>query len=115
MRTERTFLMELFLDDDLPKPIKIKIKERFEEMETWQEHPIPMRSSIQPIDVIGPGLLNQQSPSMQRLMQQNPDLIPKPPQPVTPAAAQALAARQALLNSAGNEKPENGRKTPRKI
>ncbi len=111
MRTERTFLMELFLDDDLPKPIKIKIKERFEEMEA-----VPVHTSGY-MTTRGPELTtaaSNQSPSMQRIMQQNPDLI-RPPQPVTPAAAQALAKRQALLQSAGSEKPESGRKAPRKI
>jgi hypothetical protein len=116
MRTERVFLMELFLDDELPKNIKIKIKERFEEMEV--DGPKFMRPDPNyEVRAFTGGAEHGavQSPSMQRLMNQNPDLIPKPPQPVTPAAAQALAQRQALLNSAGKEKPEGGRTSPRKI
>lgn len=111
MRTERTFLMELFLDDDLPKNIKLKIKDRFQELE---EHP-PLKLWNPPEVFESNNAIANQSPSMQRLMQSNPDLIPKPPMPSNPAAAQALAARNALLASAGSEKPENGRRSPRKI
>lgn len=109
VKTERVFLMELFLDDKLPKCIKEKIKDRFQEMDE------PQMVVTRPQIVVPENVLSQQSPSMQRLMQQNPDLIPKPPVPVTPAAAAALAQRQALLNAAGTEKPESGRKSPRKI
>lgn len=115
MKTERVFLMDLFLDDELPKNIKLKIKDRFQEMD--EPHYVVPRGHTNStiatdsnITFFGP-----QAPSMQRLMQQNPDLIPKPPTPTTPAAAQALAARTALLQNAGNEKPENGRKSPRKV
>ena len=103
--------MELFLIDEIPKNIKNMIKDRFQEMDEPQEN-IAIRRINNPMETDLVAL--HQAPSMQRLMQQNPDLIPKPPQPVTPAAAQALAARQALLNSAGSEKPENGRRSPRK-
>lgn len=106
--------MELFLDDELPKPIKIKIKDRFQELEEVspaQSKSVASNHNYSPQDYSTPA----QAPSMQRLMQQNPDLIPKPPVPVTPAAAQALANRQALLQSAGSEKPENGRRSPRKM
>lgn len=121
MKTERVFLMELFLDDKLPKCIKEKIKDRFQEMDE-PNTPISytMTESNRSGGLMATKLLEEsgfppQAPSMQRLMQQNPDLIPKPPVPVTPAAAQALAARAALLASAGGEKPEPGRKSPRKI
>lgn len=113
MKTERVFLMELFLDDELPKNIRLKIKDRFQEME---EQPlVATRANGRNPDggVFLPAPMNQ-APSMQRIMADNQDLIPKPPVPVTPAAAQALAARQALLNSAGKEKPEEGRRSPRK-
>lgn len=110
MKTERVFLMELFLDDELPKKIKERIKDRFQEMEE------PQIVVTQPRMVVSNDTsISNQSPSMQRLMANNPDLIPKPPVPATPAAAQALAARQALLQNATNEKPESGRRSPRKI
>jgi len=117
MKTERVFLMELFLDDELPKKIKNMIKDRFQELEEKPDYPTRgvttsgyLTHSNNPVVET---VVAQQSPSMQRLMQQNPDLIPKPPQPVTPAAAEALARRQALLNSAGKE--EKGSTRPRKI
>jgi len=118
MRTERVFLMELFLDDELPKAIKIKIKERFQELEEagtglGQNIRIAM-GQMESYESISPAISNQ-SPSTQRILMQNPDLIPKPPTPVTPQAAAALAQRQALINGAGKEKPEEGRRSPRKI
>lgn len=117
MKTERVFLMELFLDDELPKKIKLKIKDRFQELEDGP-HYTAMKidpTSLPAIQGLGAQLesaMMKQSPSMQRIMAQNPDLI-KPPTPVTPAAAQALARRQELLNSAGKE--EKGSTRPRKI
>lgn len=116
--TELTFLMELFLEDELPKPIKKKIVERIREVEkTFEERDVPRNAAIRPVYSPAPQgeEFANQAPSMQRIMQQNPELIPKPPVPVTPAAAQALAARQALLMSAGMEKPEPGRNSKRKM
>lgn len=55
-----------------------------------------------------------QAPSMQRIIQANPDII-KPPVPVTPAAAAALQQRAKLMQGALNEKPEEGRNSPRKF
>ena len=106
MKTERVFLMELFLDDKLPKEIKVKIKDRFQELEEaparaeqWNLNR-PAQNHVTALgNDISPGVATQ-SPSMQRLMAQNPDLIPKPPVPTTPAAAQALAQRAELMNSA---------------
>lgn len=118
MTTELIFLMELFLDEELPKTIKLKIKNRVQEMSESLTRPayIPATATITgaPLQFDNP-VIAKQSPSMQRLMMNNPDLVPKPPAPTSPAAAQALAARQALINGAANEKPENGRNGPRKI
>lgn len=109
MRSERVFLMELFLEEKLPKEIKIMIKNRFQELED-----VPARQITLTASQVGPSsdVVAAQSPSMQRMMMQNPDLVPKIAAPVTPAAAQALAARHALLNQ--GEKPEKGRSSPRK-
>jgi hypothetical protein len=59
--------------------------------------------------VISSSVISQQAPSMQRIMMENPDLIPKatqsttlPPQPTTPAAAMALSQRQELIKKAIN-------------
>lgn len=112
MNTELSFLMDLFLDEELPKGIKVKIKDRIREVEESFKAP---QQAIQP--AFAPlqsenTVIAKQQPSMQRLMANNPDLIPKPPVPVTPAAAQALAYRQSLMESKGQE---SGRKAPRKI
>lgn len=123
MNTELSFLMELFLDDELPKTTRAKIKDRIKEVEASlipRPEPIYMKttSGLTAENIIGGNVnpvVSRQAPSMQRLMQNNPDLVPKPPVPVTPAAAQALVARQALINGAMSEKPEPGRKSPRKI
>lgn len=79
--------------------------------------PLHVPNGVGVVDMQGGtlGAIAQQAPSMQRIMAQNPDLIPAPPKPKTPAAAAALAARQNLINGAGNEKPEEGRRAPRKI
>ena len=110
--TELGFLMELFLDDDVPKPIKSKIAERIKIVEA-NLTPKPSPQPDGPIPIIDQGMFASQAPSMRRIMQQHPDLVPPPP--VTAAAAQALAARQALLESAGKDRPEPGRNSPRKI
>lgn len=117
MKSELSFLLELVLDDEVPKPIKLKMVARIREVEkNYAQTVLP-----QPAVPRGtkPGIITPiiaaQSPSMQQLMAQNPDLIPKPPQPVTAEAAQALANRQAKILGAANEKPEPGRTSPRKF
>ncbi len=116
--TELTFLMELFLEDEMPKEIKKKIVHRLRDVEAemGQAFAPQQTRGVAPLPIHqADNAFAGQAPSMQRLMQQNPDIIPKPPQPITQAAAQALAARQALLNGAANEKPEPGRNSKRKI
>lgn len=123
MKSEIASLMELFLEDD-PKKLKRMIKDRMAEVTENLTAPPPiiapyMQSHAQAFTqevneiVRNPAMANQ-SPSMQRLMRENPDLVPKIAPPVTPAAAQALAARQALIMGAGKEK-EDGRTSKRKM
>lgn len=104
--TELTFLMELFLEDEMPKEIKKKIVQRLRDVEAKLEQAI----APQQVRGITPFPINQtdnslagQAPSMQRLMQQHPDIVAKP-QPVTPAAAQALMNRQAMIDAKLNGK-----------
>lgn len=54
-----------------------------------------------------------QAPSMQRIIDDNPGIIPPPP--VTAAAAEALQRRQQAIKSGTSEKPEPGRSGPRKF
>jgi len=120
MTTELGFLIDLLLDDECPAPIKKRVTKRIKEVEQSytgnngkglaqrQEARLPPNLANTPV-------VAQQSPSMQRIMAQNQDLIPKPPEPVTPAAAEALKQRAALLAGAGKDKPEPGRTSPRKF
>lgn len=110
MNSELTFLMELFLEDELSKEIKKKIIGRIKEIEARQNSV----SNYLPAMVFPPGNTGQQAPSTQRLLANHPDLVPKPPEPVTSAAAEALQKRAQLMQLAGVEKPEAGRKSPRK-
>lgn len=107
--------MEAFLEEDT-KTLRVKIKDRMAEVtENLTQSHVPRGSYIVEGSPATTPITQTQSPSMQRIMSQNPDIIPKPPQPVSAAAAQALAARQALMLSAANEKPEAGRVSKRKI
>lgn len=113
MKTERVFLMELFLDEELPKKIKLMIKDRFQEMEEKGFEIGNARVYSQPVVQDFAPIANQ-SPSMQKIMASNPDLIPapKPPTPTTVAAAKALEERQNLINNAikGKENGKSARK-----
>lgn len=120
MKSEIAWLMEAFLEED-PKKVRIMIKDRMAEVtqNLTAQPPVVVRghrvthSDVENAFIEGPigTIVSSQSPSMQRIMQQNPELIPRAPEPVTPAAAQALIARQELLNGSANK----GRTSPRKI
>lgn len=118
MKSEIAWLMEAFLEED-PKRVRVMIKDRMAEVTENLTAPQmgPMSRSQTPnvVSITSDPIIATQSPSMQRIMQGNPDLIPKVAPPVTPAAAQALAARQALISGAGKDKPESGRTGPRKM
>lgn len=114
MKSELSFLLELALDDTVPKPIKERVVTRIREVERTIEgiRPVPQKtkggtSSNPQIEI--------QAPSTQRIMAANPDLIPRPPVPVTPLAASALADRQAKINAVINGQEEKGAKFPRKF
>lgn len=107
MISEIAWLMEAFMEDD-HKALKIKIKDRMAEV--TESLTINRVATTPRVPIHQDEITSIQSPSMQRIMQSNPDLV-KPPTPVTTAAAQALVARQALLESRG---AEPGRKSPRK-
>lgn len=130
MRTELTFLLELFLDEEVPSGTKKKLAERIKEVEEGFSKPattynmaprqafVPGLSEAQAAQVPNNPLVAVQSPSMQRLMASNPDLIPAvpvPPTPATPAAAEALKQRAAIMRNGMSEKPEPGRTSPRKF
>lgn len=119
MKSEIAWLMEAFLEEDAKK-IRVMIKDRMAEVTKTLTTPqvvVHRGSTLPDANFFEPDterVVAAQSPSMRRIMADNPDLIPKPPTPVTPAAAQALAARQALISGAVSGKQEEGRRSPRK-
>lgn len=115
MKSEIAWLMEAFLEEDY-KTVRKMIKDRMAEVTQNLTQPQTMAavqrimSQPQYADPNPDPIRSQQSPSMQRIMAQNPDLIPQAAPPVSPAAAQALAAREALINKAINGKNQSNRK-----
>lgn len=106
MKSELSFLLELILDETTPQPIKTKLVRRVQEVEknytTQPMQNVPRGTKQAPIPNVP--IVAAQSPSMQRMMANNPDLIPQavaapvtPAVPVTPQAAQALQARQQMM------------------
>jgi hypothetical protein len=112
VKSELSFLMDLFLSDEVPTPIKKQVADRIRDVEGTLT-PQPMTGIVRP----GPaGIPSQQSPSMQRIMAAHPDVqIVTAVEPQTPAAAEALAKRANIINARANEKPEPGRTSPRKF
>jgi len=112
MKSELSFLtewlIEVALDDQIPKPFKMKIANRIKEIEkSYSAQPQTHRAAIKRPE---PVVANQQSPSMQRIMANNPDLVPQvvphiqPSAPVTADAAKALQDRQEMIRKKMNEK-----------
>ena len=113
MKSELSFLMDLFLNEEVPTPIKKLVSARIKEVEkSLTERPT---QQVVPRETLTMQkfVTSNQAPSMQRIIEAHPDVLP--PSPVTPAAAQALQARAALLQRGLSEKPEPGRTSPRKI
>jgi hypothetical protein len=106
MVSDIVFLIRLAKHKDMPEKFTDMILKRIDELEkNYSTVPQAVVSRGTPQRVAGlPPAVAVQSPSMQRLMEQNPDLIPKPPVPVTGAAAMALNDRQKMLNKKMNEK-----------
>lgn len=108
--------MKLFLAKNLDEMREMCVK-RSEELDDNLSYApsrpitIPQMQSITAEPIVA-----QQSPSMQRLMAQNPDLIPKPPVPATPQAAEALQKRQKLISDRMNGTDTEGKRgSPRKF
>jgi hypothetical protein len=145
MRSELSFLVDLFLREEVPASLKKELAERLKEIEAQMEAIAQPRITVprgtplkeieaqmeaiaqsritvprgtpQPVivDASLPPNAVQQSPSMQRLMQQHPDVPVVIAQPTTPAAAMALQQRAELLRKGMSEKPEPGFSAKRKI
>lgn len=146
MKSELSFLTDLFLNEEVTAPVRKIVAARMKEVEKALTQPDVPRGTAPVIwnpqvgtpAASGPNAVPQgsipphiakQSPSMQKIMLANPDLIPKsaqveiaqvpppsaPPAPTTGAAAMALQARNALIHKGiTSTKPEDGRSGPRK-
>jgi hypothetical protein len=148
MKSELSFLTDLFLNEEVTAPVRKIVAARMKEVEKALTQPdVPRGTQIVPqflnnaVGTPPPGSVTgiaqtaipphiaKQSPSMQKIMLANPDLIPKaaqvemaqvpppsaPPAPTTGAAAMALQARNALIHKGiTSNKPEDGRSGPRK-
>lgn len=125
--TELGFLLDLLLEhDELPKDIRLKIKDRIKEIEVrpiTQGFGLTLPQTIPgQVTCIPPHLAGQAPSTIKNFMKDNPmplnDLSPEavPTSIVTsPAAAQALQARQAAISQGISGKPEKGRTSPRKF
>ena len=114
MKSELSWLIDLLLDEELTPPLKKHVTNRIREVEKglMGASPAPKPMRIEPRQIPSAGA--QQAPSMQRIIEANPDIAP--PVPTTSAAANALSARQALIQrSIATDKPEPGRTSPRKF
>jgi len=112
--------MDLFLNEDVPGPIRTLIAKRIREVEASITAPaivVPRGTPSQPVITAPPAPIGiaQQSPSMQRIMQSHPEVPVTLATPVTPAASEALQKRADIINGRLKEKPEAGRTGPRKF
>lgn len=131
--TELSFLISLLLNDDVTKPVKLLIADRIKEVEA---RPGPVWVNPQALHNIYTPVSSKsaQSPSTQRILDemaaegQPVAMIERPAMPgevssneqntiiaSTPAAAQALAARQQAIANATSGRSEKGRTSPRKF
>lgn len=118
MRSERTILMRLIRAKTMEEVQEICIN-RSEELDECEsqcgiqvQNNQRFQSNQQPhAQTFQTQQGNQQSPSMQRIMANNPDLIPRVAPPSSEGAAKALEARAALIATRG---VKAGEAAPRK-
>ncbi len=131
--TELSFLIDLLLNHKLPKATKDALAERIKGLSTTNVV-VPVGAKI------SPAMLSNQVPSMQRIMERNPDLLPqqftgpphdqeqrdlealqqRAPQPVaviaqTPAAVAAINSRQQAISESMAGKVDKVSGRPRKF
>jgi hypothetical protein len=113
LKSELSFLMDLFLNDEVPSAIKKQVADRIREVEEVLTTIPPLARPLFNV----PHETNSapvQAASMQRIMEAHPDVPVNQAVPATPAAAAALQQRAALISQSMKEKPEMGRTSPRK-
>ena len=115
MKSELGFLMDLFLSEEVPLPIKKMVADRIRDVEGKLNAPsvhVQLQQPLPQWQAPVSAEIAKQAPSMQRIIAAHPDV----PIPVaTPAAAQALAQRANAIHSGMSEKAEAGRTSPRKF
>ena len=78
--TELSFLIELILDDEMPKPLKGKIKDRIKEIEITPVHNYASPRVVQDIHPVHTAQAGQSASTLARLQD-----VPLPfPEPVAP-------------------------------
>jgi hypothetical protein len=123
--TELDFLLELILDDDMPKTLKPKIKDRIAVIQTPMSsavvrQPQPVIRSVQSMQTIEPTNTAQvgQSPSTMARLQELELPFPEPVTPKvvaqSPQAVAAIQARQQAIAQQTSGIHEKGRTSPRK-
>lgn len=118
--TEIKWLIEMLMNNKLSPQVKDKFIARIGEVEEYLSQVRPQQQAFQRSL---PPTPNQQSPSTQKILdemaqEQGSAILPLvPPQIMaqTPAAAQALIQRQAVIAQATLGSTEVGRKSPRKF
>jgi len=106
--TELSFLLELLLNHKLPKATKELVTERIKEVEA------KLGSAPTPVQRAPIRAASGQSPSTQKILE---EMAAEAEAPVTqtPAVAQAMAHRAALIAQATSGVEEKGRTSPRKF
>lgn len=130
--TELTFLLELLLKHKLPLSTKAFVADRIKEVEGNLNARAPIHiAAPQPfVGQVKPAAVAMQAPSMQRLMEKYPDLVPgeapKPepiepnPTPVavvaqTPQTAAAMQSRAEAIAASMSGKVDKVTGRPRKF
>lgn len=105
MESELSFLISLLLNDDVPKDIRVLLKDRIKAVEESFKKPtipIPIPGAYVPL----------QAQSTQRILDQMEQPLPII---TSPAVANAIAERQKAVSIAVSGSPEKGRISPRKF
>ena len=121
MKSEISFLIDLILSFKLPKVVSEAVRDRIREIETnigttivsTPQQPRFVRANL----LQAPSILAKYPEMANGPIPNFPDPEPVPVEQIaqTPATAQALADRQALINASMSGKTEPGRTSPRKI
>lgn len=113
--TELGFLLDLLLEhDELPKDIRLKIKDRIKEIEVKPEiRATPFSPYVNNIGPVPPHLAGQAPSTIKNFLKEEPTPTQASPVVTSPVVAQALQSRQAAIQESFSGK--KGRTSPRKF